>query len=172
MIIKNHSLRHEAGFSFIELLAVICCIVIIAGLGLPIVTTVTDGYSLLLAAQQITTQLQSARMKAVTNNESIRVRFDVAQKSYQIETSDGSRLSGPFGFAPGIMYNETDSSPAVTFAGMYAEFLPGGNLPRDGNGSAGRVKIRNRSSIRIDILVNSNGMVRATPTFKTSSPPF
>jgi Tfp pilus assembly protein FimT len=165
ILLASHN--HEDGFSFGELLVVICGIVVIAGIGLPLVTTVTNSYSLVLAGQQITTQLQTARMKAVTTNESIRVRFFPNSNYYQVEGSDGTVLSGPFAFAPGVIYNG-----AVTFAGDYVEFLPNGNLPSSGNGTAGRVSLVNNSQTHIDVVVGSSGMIRMTPGYRGYTPPF
>lgn len=172
MMRMKRDLNQEAGFTLTELLAVICGAAVIAGMGVPIVTTVTDSYSLVLASQQIVTQMQAARMKAVTNNETIRVHFFPDSNFYQIETGDGTLLSGPYFFAPSVNYNGSGGLPSVTFPGRYVAFQPNGNLPTNGVGGAGRVRIANNSRTCIDILVNANGMVRPTPAYKGDAPPF
>jgi hypothetical protein len=164
--------NHEAGFSLAEVLMVMCCATILAGIGLPVLGTMTDSYGLALTAQEITVELQYARMKAVTSNEPIRVHFLSTPPSCQIEADDGSLISGPYGFPPGIVLNTSDTGSAITFPGSYVTFLPAGSIPPAGDGSAGRVKIINRSGVRIDIVVSTGGMIRATPAFRISSPPF
>jgi Tfp pilus assembly protein FimT len=172
MRLSHRSLRQGAGFSLIELLAVVCGIGILATIGIPLLSSVTETYSLTLAAQHISTQLQAARMKAVSDNDTIRVRFNPGAGTYQLETGDGTRLAGPFAFSYGTAFNTADTGSAISFPGQYVEFQPNGTLPLSGNGSTGRVKIKNNADYRMDILVNPAGMVRITPTFKTASPPF
>jgi len=162
----------HAGFSLTELLVVLCGMAIISGIGVPVVGTMLDHYGVVLAAQEITSQMQFARMKAVSSNESLRVHFLAGTNSYQIETSTGALFSGPHTLPRGISYNAGDGGNAISFPGEYVTFLPTGNVPATGSGSAGRVKIINRSGIRVDVVVTPGGMVRPTTAYKTGSPPF
>jgi len=164
--------RREAGFSLTEILVVLCGAAIIAGIGVPVVGTMLDHYGVVLAAQQVTTQLQYARMKAVASNEPFLVRFDAPKDSFQVETSNGTLHAGPYFLPRGVSWNSGDGSGAITFPAGYVEFLPSGNLPAAGGGSAGRVKLVNRSGVRVDIVVSAAGMIRATPAFKSTTAPF
>ena len=151
-----------------ELLVVICGAAILTGIGVPVMGTLLDNYGAIMAAQEITTNLQYARMKAVSSNESFRVSISPSGNSYSLETSAGALHSGPYTLPQGITWNNIDSGGAVTFPGNHVIFLPTGNLPSAGNGSTGRIKIINRSGVRVDIVVSPGGMIRATPTYKTA----
>ncbi len=164
--------RGRAGFSLTELMLVVCGMAIVAGLGVPIAGTVLDHYGVVLAAQEISSQMQFARMKAVSSNDSMRVHFLAATNSYQIETGAGVLFSGPYALPRGIAFNTVDGNGAITFPGAFVTFLPTGNLPAAGNGSAGRVRIINRAGVRVDVVVAPGGMVRPTPAYKTGSPAF
>jgi hypothetical protein len=45
-------------------------------------------------------------------------------------------------------------------------------VPATGNGSAGRVRIINRSGVMIDIVVDNGGIIRQTPAYKNLPAPF
>jgi len=138
----------------------------------PIVGTVWSQYRIVLAAQSITSQMQYARMKAVSSNESFRVNFPVGQNLFQVETSAGVVVSNPVYLPNAISWNTTDSGSDISFPGRYVSFLPSGNIPITGNGSAGRVKIINDQGIRIDIVVSNGGVTRQTPPYKSPPAPF
>lgn len=164
--------HHDAGFSLTELLIVLLGAIIIAGIGVPVLGTILDQYGVVMAAQQITTELQYARMKAVSSNESLRVRFNHTENTFQIETDEGTIYTGPFTLPTGIRWNNGDGGDAIAFEGQYVTFLPTGNVPSNGAGSAGRVKIINRSATRVDIVVSTAGSIRATTPYKSGNAPF
>ncbi len=164
--------RHDAGFSFTELMVVLLGAAIVAGIGVPVLGTILDSYGVVMAAQQITTELQYARMKAVSSNESFNVRFSPAEDAFQVETSAGIIHAGPFTLPAGITWNNGDGGDAIAFEGHYVTFLPTGNVPSNGAGSAGRVKIVNRGGVRIDVVVTTAGSIRATPTYRSGGAPF
>ena len=73
MIQAAKSRSKEAGFSLTELVLVIVGGTIIMVAATPALTRVLDSYRVVLAAQGIASQLQFARMKSVSSNESFRV---------------------------------------------------------------------------------------------------
>jgi type II secretory pathway pseudopilin PulG len=160
----------NAGFSLIEILVVLCGCAIIAAMALPGLTSMRDNYTTVFAAQEVSTQLHFAKLKAVSSNETLRVSF--AGGSYQVEQSDGTRVRGPYALPIGISLNPGMSDTGVTFPGGYVTFQPDGTLPITGNGSAGRVKLISRSELCVDILVDRSGMIRKTPTYTGTSAPF
>jgi len=168
----RRNLGREEGFTFQEILVVLLGGSILLALGVPVATTVSDQFRLSLAAQSISSQMLFAKMKAVSSNEPFNVVFPDGQSSYRVETSNGTVISGPFVLPPGITWNTSDGGPGISFPGRYVTFVPTGNVPLAGNGSPGRVKIINQSRVRVDIVVSSGGVVRQTPFFKTSTPPF
>ncbi len=164
--------KEERGFSLTELVVVLLGGMILLALAVPALDTTLDQYRVVLAAQSVTNQLQFARMKAVSSNESYRVNFPAGTGDYRVETSTGAIVAGPFTLPPGIQWNTEDGGSGVTFPGRFVVFLPTGSVPASGNGAAGRAKLINQSGVRVDILVQVGGSVRATPTYKTSTAPF
>jgi hypothetical protein len=171
MITDQNSSFREHGFSLAEVLLVLCGFAILAGIGVPVLDTIMSRFGTITAAQQIASQLQNTRMKAVSLNEPFRVRFVASSNSYQLETAAGQLHAGPYALPAGTTFNAGAGAP-ITFPESYVLFLPNGNLPASGGGSAGRVKLINRDGLRIDIVVSPGGMVRMTPTYHSQTPPF
>lgn len=149
----------NGGYSFTELLLVAAGAAIVLSAAVPIVGTMLDQYPLAMAADQIAMHLQAARLKAVSSNETVRLRFDPIAGSYRIESEAGEVTGGPFWLPRGVIWNAADGAPAITFPGNYVAFLPTGRLPSAGDGSAGMVKIVNKYNRNIDIVVSSGGMI-------------
>jgi hypothetical protein len=112
-----------------------------------------------------------AKLKAVTSNEAYRVRFPT-NSSYQVELSDGTLIRGAFSLPPNIQPNTADTGHAITFPGNYILFQPNGTTPVSGDGSIGRVKLIANNGLKVDVLVDSGGIIRHTPPYKGSTPPF
>ncbi len=161
----------QAGFSLIELGMVLGGAFIVLGIAVPVVTTVMNGYRLTLAAQAVTSQMQFARMKSVSSNESFRVSFP-SGNIFQVESSAGNVIAGPFTLPPNVTWNSVDSGAGITFPGGYVSFTPTGNVVATGNGSSGRAKLINRELARVDVVVGAGGVIRQTPPYHSASPPF
>ena len=160
-----------AGFSLIELMIVLCGACIISAIAVPGLTRMWDNYNTVFAAQEICSQLHAAKVRAISSNEALRVSFSDAN-TYKVDLSDGTTFRGPFGLPTGVRFNTVDSDNAVTFPGDYVTFQTNGALPVSGNGSAGRVRLISSNGLRVDIVVDSGGMIRQTPPYKTSTAPF
>ena len=165
------AVQDSPGFTLVELSIVLVSALIIMASAVPFVDVVLDQYNLVLAAQGIATQMQGTRMRAVSSNEPLRLRFGPAANSYRVELDNGTVFAGPFWLPRGIVLNDEAGDP-VSFPGDVVRFLPTGSLPTSGTGSAGRVKLVNQTGVRIDIVVDGGGLVRQTPAFKTATPPF
>ena len=171
---KHHSRFRsaETGMTLYEVLVIILGTGVITALALPALNTSLSQYNLVSAAQGITSQLQYARLKAVSSNETFRVSFPSGTSTYQVETGDGSLLRGPFYLPSRVTLNTTDAGTAVTFPGKYITFQTNGSVPTSGNGSTGRVKLINQSGVRIDVVVASGGVIRQTPPYRQPPAPF
>jgi type II secretory pathway pseudopilin PulG len=77
----------ERGFTLIEVMMMSALIVIISGMGVALMRNVADGIKLGQAARQVERELQTARLKAVSSNQPMRVRFDcpVAKQYRMVE---------------------------------------------------------------------------------------
>jgi len=171
MTIHASGQTRDDGFSIIELLIILAGAGIIAAIALPSMGEMQNNYNILFAAQEISTELHFAKLKAITSNESYRVRFPT-NSSYLVELSDGTLVRGTFWLPPHIQPNTADTGQAITFPGNYILFQPNGTAPVSGNGSIGRVKLISANGLRIDVLVDSGGMIRHTPPYKVLRRPF
>jgi Tfp pilus assembly protein FimT len=159
-----------SGFSLLETLIVLAGCAIIAAIGVPVLTEMSNNYDSVFSAQEISTHFHFAKLKAISSNEAIRVHF-ADDISYQIELSDGTLLKGPYFLPRDTSVNNAGGS-GVTFPGRYVTFQPDGTVPATGSGSAGRVKLVSRNGLCIDVLVDAGGQIRQTPAYKDTSAPF
>jgi type II secretory pathway pseudopilin PulG len=83
--------RPEAGFSIVDMLVTVALIGTMAAIAAPAISNVTDGIKLGQAARGVERELQAARLKAVTSNRPIRVRFNCpVNGSYRLVELIGS----------------------------------------------------------------------------------
>lgn len=68
--------RTDAGFSLIDVMVVVALISIVAGMAVPALKDVSESLKLGTAGREVERELQTARLKAVTSNRPIRVRFN------------------------------------------------------------------------------------------------
>jgi prepilin-type N-terminal cleavage/methylation domain-containing protein len=70
------SARSAAGFTLIDMIVVVAVFGILAGISVPALRNLTEGYKLGQSIREVERELQSARLKSVTANRPLRVRFD------------------------------------------------------------------------------------------------
>jgi Tfp pilus assembly protein FimT len=68
--------KHEAGFSVIEVTVVAGVAMITMGLAAPSITSAIDSYKFNSEVQTVAATIRSARYKAVSNNVTLRLRFN------------------------------------------------------------------------------------------------
>jgi Tfp pilus assembly protein FimT len=173
MQMKAHSAGwlRNAGLSMVEISVILATAGVIAAMAVPRLMEMRNSYNSVFAAQQICTHLHFAKLKAVSGNEALRVRFP-DNKSYRVELADGTLLRGPYSLPKGITLNTADGGAAVTFPGNYVTFLPDGTVPSSGNGSIGRVKLISLNGLRVDVIVDMGGIIRQTPVYLSAPAPF
>lgn len=66
----------NAGFSLVDMLMAVTVVGIVAAMATPVMNDLVDGMRLGQGAREISNELQTARLKAVTSNRPIRVRFN------------------------------------------------------------------------------------------------
>lgn len=69
-------MKSASGYTLIDMLMVVAIVSILAGVASPALQNVSDLYKLGNAARAVERELQTARLKAVTTNRPMRVRFN------------------------------------------------------------------------------------------------
>jgi len=72
----RQELRSAAGFSFVDLVVVMAMMGTLAAIAIPAIHNMSDAIALGEAQRMIRSELQQARLKAVSSNRIMRVRFD------------------------------------------------------------------------------------------------
>jgi type II secretory pathway pseudopilin PulG len=72
----RQALRAADGFTLLDTLVTASLLVVLAAMAVPILQNMTDGMKLGQGAREVERELQAARLKAVTTNRPIRVRFN------------------------------------------------------------------------------------------------
>lgn len=108
-----------SGFTVLELMVAIGIAMVVLAIAVPSFITWLPTLRLSSAARQVATDLQVARMKAISQNTKYRMNF-VTTTSYRIEKYDGTVFnaeSGPFALPDGI---------TTTAGALASEFQPRG----------------------------------------------
>jgi prepilin-type N-terminal cleavage/methylation domain-containing protein len=69
-------LARTGGFTLVELLVAMAVIVVLTGIGAPVLARAIENYRVGMAIRDVERDLQTARLKAVSSNHPIRVRFN------------------------------------------------------------------------------------------------
>ncbi len=112
-IAKNGVKTARCGFTVIELLVVLAVMGLTIGVAVPSFLSWLPGLRLSSAARQVATDLQLARMRAISQNSATTVTFNVSGASYMFGT-DSRNLGQLF---PGITIASAASNPTFTSRG-------------------------------------------------------
>ena len=74
--------QNERGFSLTELMLTVTVAATLLAIGVPVLTDVTEGSKLNGAARELEREFQSARLRAVSSNRSLRVRLNCPATGY------------------------------------------------------------------------------------------
>lgn len=74
--------RHQRGFTLVELLLTVAVAATLMAIGVPVLLDVNEGTKLNAASRELERELQSARLRAVTNNRPLRVRLNCPAVGY------------------------------------------------------------------------------------------
>jgi prepilin-type N-terminal cleavage/methylation domain-containing protein len=138
--------RLDRGFSLVELMLVIAIAGTLAVMAVPVMTDLTESSKLSAATREVERELQSARLKSVSTNRSLRVRFNCPSEGFfrTVEvlgtSEDGStarcQLSGyPYPAADTNLLTQPNYDGPLqvlphgaTIAGATLEFRPDGTV--------------------------------------------
>ena len=76
MKVSSVLLRSQAGFSLVDVLITVAVFAVVAAGAIPVFTNMTEGLKLSQGLREVEREMQTARLKAVTSNRPIRVRFN------------------------------------------------------------------------------------------------
>ncbi len=86
--------RSERGFTVVELITVVGIMMVVTAIATPSFYYWLPKYRLSAGARQIAADLQLARMKAISQNTSYRLRF-TANNTYEMQKNDGGWAVAP-----------------------------------------------------------------------------
>lgn len=143
----NRAMQSERGFSLNELLLTIAVAATLMAMAVPVLTDVTEGSKFNAAVRMVERELQSARLKAVTNNTVLRVRTNCPSAGYvrtvevvgnaAVDTAANRCATAAYPFPPADAELTTrpnhDGPPRVLPAGttvgdMVLQFAPDGTV--------------------------------------------
>lgn len=77
-MIRNprHRIGSEAGFTLIDMVVTVAILAIVLGMAVPTFRDMSDSMRVGQGAREVERELQTARLKAVTSNRAIRLRFN------------------------------------------------------------------------------------------------
>jgi Tfp pilus assembly protein FimT len=176
-------MRHDRGFSLVELLTVVALLITVLAIAGPVYRNVVDGMRLGWSARDVERELQNARLKSVSTNRRMRVRtncpvvgqFRMVQwlNSASDATLDRcSETSYPY---PSTTLNVVTKlqdgpvrrlEPSVSVGTVTLEFWPNGTVhtPGDANPLAAAVTITlTKDSKTKGISVNGLGKIQLLP---------
>lgn len=136
----------KSGFTVLELIVAIAIAMIVLGIAVPSFMTWLPTLRLSSGARQVATDLQVARMKAVSQNRKFRLNFNTSTSYYfQADLNNdgtigsGENESGPFSLPEGI---------TTTAGALASEFQPRGTASasseitlQNGNGETKKVQV-------------------------------
>lgn len=139
MKIASHSSRNDAmnknfGFTLLELMVAIAIIAIVAAMALPSYLSYLPVKRVNGAVRQLFTEMNIAKMKAVSENNNFIIKFNSSDNSYSIYDDDGNDGADTGDLIktvniqanyPGIVYGGNGSAN-ITFSGGKVTFKPTG----------------------------------------------
>jgi Tfp pilus assembly protein FimT len=91
VVTRSNRVPSSAGFTLIDVICTVAIFTILAGISVPAFQNVTEGYKLGQTVREVERELQTARLKAVTANRPLRLRFNCpATGQYRIVELIGS----------------------------------------------------------------------------------
>ena len=139
---NNEDRESQAGFTLIEVLAVLVVLGLAAALLAMRGPQRSPGIDLRTASEEVAGSLRLARTRAIARNRVVGVTFDPAARSVRL---DGT---APGVLPPGLQINVTDTLRETTGTHLAAiRFSP------DGSSTGGQIELRARGR-RVEVAVN------------------
>jgi general secretion pathway protein H len=144
------SKRGVRGITLIELAVVMAIIAIMGVFMAPAIGEWLDNFRIRQAARDIVSNLQFAKMKAISSRMEYRVSFNLADDTYMLEKNDGGwQQEGSVFHVP----RDVDIA-SVTYDPPRVKFDP------DGTSSSGHITIDNKQGKQYKVVVYYTGRIR------------
>jgi len=111
------ALHDRSGFSTAELLVVVAAGLIIVSAAVPFVHFAIDQFHLVLAAQGLVNQMQYTRMRAVSSNETFRLRLEPGPVNIRSNWRTARCMPALSTSRTGVSLNHVDSDNRGQFPG-------------------------------------------------------
>jgi prepilin-type N-terminal cleavage/methylation domain-containing protein len=142
--------RGEYGVTLIELVVVIAIIAVIGLCMAPAIGEWLDNFRIRQAARDIVSNLQYAKIKAISSCIEHRICFDLANETYHLEKNDGAwtQEGNKFHVPSGV------DIASVTYNPPRVKFDP------DGTSSSGHIKLENEQGKTCKVVIYYTGRIR------------
>ncbi len=97
---RSQGKRSECGVTLVEVILVVAIIAIMSGMAITSLTS--RDAELKSAAYELSTNLMQARLRAIKQNEKVKVAFDTSKESYNATLQDTGNLIYIVSLKPGI----------------------------------------------------------------------
>ncbi len=170
-MIQERGLRiYYSGFSFLELIFVVCIAAILASVAIPVFSTLIPDYMLRSKAKELYSDMYLARTRAIKENDKYKIFFYPGTiGSYSLENADGN-------IEKTVILQSSDSDKIIGFgsgAATKSAIKSGGPPPDDGvsyadniltfnsrgTGSSGYVYLDNSKGASYAIGTLSSGVI-------------
>lgn len=146
--------RGEGGITLIELVVVMAIIAIMGVCLAPAIGEWLDNFRIRQAARDIASNLQFAKMRAISRRLEYRVHFDVANNQYRLWVNDGGWVPDPEGVVLCTPKGVDITSAGFSGGVSRAEFNP------DGTASNGTITIVNEQGKQYNVVVYRTGRIK------------
>ncbi len=103
--------KRNNGFTLLETIVTVCILAILSAIVVPSISSFLPGYRLKSAAQDMYSNMQSAKIKAVKRNSNCTIVFDVANNLYTFDGRDISLTE----YGSGVSFGSCDGSSAIGY---------------------------------------------------------
>ena len=146
--------RGEGGITLIELVVVMAIVAIMGVYLAPAIGEWLDNFRIRQAARDIASNLQFAKMRAISRRLEYRVNFDVANNQYRLWVNDGGWVPDPEGVVLCTPRGVDITSAGFSGGVSRAEFNP------DGTASNGTITIDNQQGKTYKVVVYRTGRIK------------